>query len=176
MPNNKRIAKNTFLLYTRMMVVMLINLYTVRVVLKALGVVDYGVYNVVAGIITMLSCVTSVLSTSTQRYYSYYMGENKLGLLRQVFSASLRIDVLFSIIVIVIGETIGLWIVNTQLVIPAERMMATNWIYQFSILAFITTLLQTPFYAATIAHEDMGIFAIISTSECVFKLIAAICI
>jgi len=175
MPDNssstRRIAKNTSLLYIRMLVVMIINLYTVRLVLNALGAQDYGINNVVAGIITMLISVSSVLATATQRYYSYSIGENKLERLRNIFSASINIFVILSLFVLVLGETVGLWFVNTQLVIPNERMNAANWIYQFSIFSFIFTFLQIPYSAATMAHEDMGIFAAISTTESMLKLI-----
>lgn len=154
------------------MVVMIINLYAVRVLLNALGVEDYGIYNVIAGVITMLYSVSSVLSTATQRYYSYSIGENTLTNLRNIFSTSVYIYVVLSIIVFILGETVGLWFVNTQLVIPANRMIAANWIYQFSIFSFITTILQIPYSAATIAHEDMGIFSILSTFETIIKLVS----
>lgn len=170
--STKRIAKNTTLLYIRMMVVMLINLYAVRLVLNALGVEDYGIYNVIAGVITMLYSISSVLSTATQRFYSYSVGENTLERLRNIFSTSAYIYVILSVIVLLLGETIGLWFVNTQLVIPADRMNAANWIYQFSIFSFIATIMQVPYSAATIAHEDMGVFSIISTAETVLKLIS----
>lgn len=174
--NTKRIAKNSTLLYVRMMVVMIINLYTVRLVLNALGAQDYGINNVVAGVITMLMSVSSVLSTATQRYYSYSIGENKLESLRNIFSTSINIYAILSLIVIIFGETVGLWFVNTQLVIPAGRLIAANWIYQFSIFSFIFTFIQVPYSAATIAHEDMGIFAIISIAECVLKLLSVLLI
>lgn len=174
--NTKRIAKNATLLYIRMMVVMIINLYTVRLVLNALGAEDYGINNVVAGVITMLISVSSVLSTATQRYYSYTIGENKLERLQNIFSTSINIFALLSLIVFILGETVGLWFVNTQLVIPAERINAANWIYQFSIFSFIFTFIQVPYSAATIAHEDMGIFALISTAESVLKLISVLLI
>ena len=174
--SNKRIAKNSILLYIRMMVVMIINLYTVRLVLQALGAEDYGIYDVVAGVITMLISVSSVLSTATQRYYSISIGKNKLERLRNIFSSSINIYLLLSLIVIILGETVGLWFVNTQLVIPDERMNAANWIYQFSIFSFIFTFMQVPYSAAIIAHEDMGIFAIISAVESVLKLTATLLI
>jgi len=155
---------------------MIINLYTVRLVLQALGSVDYGINDVVAGVITMLMSISSVLSTATQRYYSYSIGNNKLERLREIFSTSINIYLYLSIFVFLFGETIGLWFVNTHLVIPAGRMIAANWIYQFSILSFIFTFMQVPYSAAIIAHEDMGIFALISTAECILKLLAALLI
>ena len=159
-----------------MVVVMIINLYTVRLVLQALGAEDYGINDVVAGVITMLISASSVLSTATQRYYSISIGENKLERLRNIFSTSINIYVLLSLVVVILGETVGLWFVNTQLLIPDERMNAANWIYQFSIFSFIFTFMQVPYSAATLAHEDMGIFAIISSAESALKLLAALLI
>ncbi len=174
--NTNRIAKNTTLLYIRMMVVMTINLYSVRLVLNALGIEDYGIYNVIAGVTTMLSSVSSVLQTATQRYYSYSIGENALERLQKIFSTSIYIYVILSFIVIILGETIGLWFVNTQLVIPEERIKAVNWIYQFSIFSFVASIIQMPYSAAIIAHEDMGIFSLISVAECVLKVIVVLLI
>ena len=173
MPSSGRVAKNTVVLYLRMMIVMFINLFTVRIVLNALGEEDYGIYNVIGGVITMLSGVTSVLAAATQRFYSYAIGEKKSENLTQTFSTSINIYIIVSAAVIVIGETIGLWLVNTQLVIPDNRIVAANWIYQFSILSFVLSMLQSPFSSAVIAHEDMGIFALVSFSECIFKFGAA---
>jgi O-antigen/teichoic acid export membrane protein len=173
---NNRLAKNTSLLYIRMMVVMIINLYTVRLVLNALGIEDYGIFNVIAGIITVLVSVSSVLQTATQRYYSYSIGKSRLEYLQTIFSASIYIYAILSIIIIILGETVGLWFVNTQLLIPDDRMYAANWIYQFSIFSFIATIMHIPYSAATIAHENMGYFALISTAESVLKLIAVILI
>lgn len=164
-----RIAKNTVFLYLRMMIVMFINLFAVRVVLNALGEEDYGIYNVIAGVITLLSGVTTVLASATQRFYSYSMGERNSGALREVFSSSVNIYLLFSVGILVLGETIGLWFVNAKLVIPENRLFAANLIYQFSILSFICSMLQSPYFSAVIAHEEMGIFAAASLGECLLK-------
>ncbi len=174
--NTKRIANNTTLLYFRMLLVMSINLYSVRLVLKALGVEDYGIYDVIAGVITMISSLSSVLQTATMRFYSYTLGQNNIKRLQDIFSTSIYIYTILSIIVIILGETIGLWFINTQLVIPHERMIAANWIYQFSILSFISIIMQVPFSSAVIAHEDMGIFAKISIGESMIKLMAVLSI
>jgi O-antigen/teichoic acid export membrane protein len=174
--NTKRIANNTSLLYFRMLVVMSINLYSVRLLLQALGVVDYGVYDVVAGVITVLSSVSSVLQTATLRFYSYALGQNNPDRFQKVFSTSIYIYGLFSLIVLVFGETIGLWFINTQLIIPEERMNAANWIYQFSIFSFISVIMQVPFSSAVIAHEDMSIFAKVSIAESFVKLMAILLI
>src|SRR6218665_71687 len=170
---SNRLAKNSILLYIRMIVVMIINLYTVRVVLKALGAIDYGINDVVAGVITMLISLSSVLSTATQRYYSSTIGDDRVTRLQDIFSTSINIYLILSLIVIVIGETVGLWFLNHYLVIPESRIYAANWIYQFSIFSFIFTFLQVPYSAAVIAREDMGIFTIISTFECLLKFGAA---
>jgi len=170
----KRIAKNTTFLSIRMIIVMIINLYCVRLVLNALGVVDYGIYNVVAGVVTTLSFLNNVLASSTQRFYSIAIGEKNKLQFKKIFSASLNIYVVLSIIVLVLGETVGLWFINNQLVIPHARMVAVNYIYQFSILSFIFTILQVPFLSAIISHEDVQIYAIINICEWVLKLASAL--
>lgn len=174
--NSNRLAKNSVLLYLRMIIVMIINLYTVRIVLKTLGAEDYGINDVVSGVITMLIGLSSVFSTATQRYYSAAIGENKIEKLRNIFSTSLNIYLIISLIVIVFGETLGYWFLNNHLVIPDNRINAANWIYQFSIFSCIFTFLQVPYSAAVIARENMGFFSIISTVECLLKLTFALLI
>lgn len=174
--NTKRIANNTTLLYIRMLVVMSINLYSVRLLLNALGIQDYGIYDAIAGVITVLSSLSSVLQTATLRFYSYALGENNLKRFQNIFSTSINIYVILSIIVFILGETVGLWFVNTYLVIPPERLIAANWIYQFSIFSFIFIIMQIPFSSSVIAHEDMGIFAKISIAESIMKFVAVLLI
>lgn len=173
--NNKRIAKNSLLLYIRMVIVMIVNLYTVRIVLNALGNEDYGIFNVVAGIVTMLNSVSYVLSTSTQRYYTVSMGK-KNNNLQDIFSVSTNIYIVFAFAIFLLGETIGLWFVNSQLVIPENRMIAANWIYQFSLVTFVLSIFQCPYSAAVISHEDMEFFAAINLLECFLKLFIALSI
>lgn len=173
---DKRIAKNTILLYIRMIFVMLVNLIIVRFVLKALGDEDYGIFNVVAGVITMFSCVSSVLATATQRFYSIAMGENDNIKLSSIFSCSLNIFLVLSAIIVLISETFGLWFVNTYLVIPEGRMFAANCVYHLTILGFVWSILLIPYYTSIIAHEDMNYYAIISIVECILKLVFAILI
>ena len=169
-----RIAGNTLLLYGRMLILMVINLYTVRVVLLALGVEDYGIYTSVAGVITMLNVINSVMANATQRFYSLYMGRKDVSGLTRVFSVSLDVYILFIITIFVIGETIGLWFVNEKLVIPESRMAAGNWAYQFSILTFAATMISVPFYSAIIAHERIGVYSIFTTLEYIIKLVFAL--
>lgn len=154
-----------------MFVVMTINLFAVRLTLKALGVEDYGIYNVVSGFVSMFGCLSSVLATATQRYYSFYLVTLDIEKLKQLFSASLIIYIFFSIVIIVIGETVGLWFVNTQLVIPEIRMIATNYIYQFAIISFIISMIVVPFSAAVVAHECFNFFAVVSLFDCILRFL-----
>lgn len=169
-----RVAKNTAILYVRMTVVMLISLIAVRVLLKALGTEDYGVYNAIAGVVLLLNSVTGVLSSSIQRFYSFYQGKKDFSILGEVYSSSLVIISLFSLLVLVISETVGLWFVNNRLGIPIERLTAANWVFQFSVFSFIATLYTIPYSAAVVSHEDMNIYAIISMLECLLKLVIAL--
>lgn len=173
---SKRIVKNSALLFIRMFVIMLINLYAVRVLLKSLGEEDYGVFFSVAGVVTTLTCLSSVLAVSTQRFYSFIQGLGKREMLKSVFSTSLNINILFSALILIVFETAGLYFLNHQLVIPENRLFAANILYHFSVLTFIFTIIQIPYTAAFIANEDMGKYALISAIECVFKFIAALSI
>lgn len=163
-------------MYIRMLVVMAINLFAVRYVLCALGQEDYGIYNVVAGLVTLLQSVGMIISTSTQRFFSYAIGEQNYKKLEQIFSASINIYALFSIIFLVVAETLGLWFVNNYLVIPKTRLFEANILYQLSIFTFIITLFHSPFLSAIIAHEKMGVYAKISILDCVLKFIVAVCL
>ena len=153
-----------------MAVVMVINLYLVRLVLHLLGTEDYGIYNVVAGVITMLSSVTIVLSTSVQRFYSYSIGEHNDKKIRQVYSCSLNIFIVLALLIVLIGETFGLWYINNHLNIPSNRFIAARWVYQFSVFTFVLSMIKTPFSALTIANEDMTIYSIITISEVLLKV------
>lgn len=159
-----------------MFVLMVINLYAVRIVLKGLGQEDYGIFNTIAGVVTASSFISSVLALSIQRFFSYYLGTHDEDRLKNIFSVSINIIIVLSAVLILIFETIGLWFVNTQLTIPVARMDAVIWLYQFSLATFIISLFQIPYTAAIFANEDMGIYAIISTIECVLRLLAAILI
>lgn len=167
--SNRKITHNTIVLFIRMFIVMTINLFAVRLTLQALGVEDYGIYNVVSGFVSMFSCLSSVLASATQRYYSFYLGTSNIENLKHIFSASLIIYIVFSIVIFVVGETIGLWFVNTQLVIPEVRMIAANYIYQFAIISFIVSMVVVPFSAAVVAHECFNFFAIVSLFDCVLR-------
>lgn len=169
--NNKRIAKNTLMLYFRMLIIMLVTLYTSRVVLSALGVVDYGIYNVVGGLVTMMGLLNGAMSVSTQRYLTYELGKGDMLRLKQVFSTCMTIFMILSLIVIILAETIGLWFLYNKMVIPEERMDAACYVYQFSILACILSLITNPFNATIIAHEKMDVYAYVSILEVALKLV-----
>ena len=169
--NNKRIAKNTLFLYVRMLLIMAVTLYTSRVVLKTLGVEDFGIYNVVGGIVAMLGILNGAMSVSTQRYLTFELGKKNMVRLNQVFSTCFLIYILLSGVFFVLAETVGLWFLNNKLVIPEERMAAANWVYQFSIISCIITLMANPYNAVLIAREKMNIYAYISIIEVVLKLV-----
>ena len=168
--NSKRIAKNTLLLYFRMLIIMVVSLYTSRLVLKTLGVVDFGIYNVVGGIVMLFSFVNSAMAASTQRFLSFEMGKGDTEGLARVFSTGINIHVMFALVILFFAETAGLWFLNTQMVIPAARMATANWVYQFSILSIMTTVMTVPFNASIIARERMNAFAYISILEALLKL------
>lgn len=168
--NNKRIAKNTLMLYFRQILIMLVSLYTVRVVLEVLGAEDYGIYNVVAGVVTLFSFLSGAMATASQRYFSFDLGRKDHEQLKKTFSVTLTIYILLIFLVILLAETIGLWFVYTKLVIPADRLVAAKWIYQFSILNFAVTLITTPYMASIIAHENMNVYAYVSIVEAILKL------
>lgn len=168
--NNKRIAKNTLLLYFRMLLTMLISLYTVRVVWNTLGVVDYGIYNVVGGIVVMFSFLSNTMSSASQRFFAFDLGRNDIHQLKRTFSLSVTIYFIISVVVLLLAETIGMWFLNTQMMIPHDRMEAANWIYQFSILSFLLTIMMIPYNAVIIARENMAVYAYVSIIEVVLKL------
>lgn len=168
--NNNRIAKNTALLYLRLLISMCISLYTSRVILNALGVEDFGIYNVVGGIVVMFGFLNNAMSASTQRFLMIEIGKGNHNQINNIFSMSLSIHSLVAIIVLILSETGGLWLLNTQLNISLDRMQSANWVYQFSILAFIITILYVPYNAMIIAHEKMDVFAFISILEVLLKL------
>lgn len=170
MSNNKRIAKNTMLLYIRMFFVLCINLYLSRAVLSALGVVDYGIYNVVAGVVSMFSFLVGSLSGAASRYLAIEVGKNDMEGFRRIFSSLLLIFLFFGVIIVVLGETVGLWFLETKLVIPVERMNAARWLYQFTILGAFLTFLQAPYTATIIAYERMAIYAYVGIGEVFLKL------
>lgn len=168
--NNKRIAKNTLMLYIRMFLMMAITLYTSRVILEALGVEDFGIYNVVGGIVVSFSILTNALSGAATRFITFGLGKGDLKKLKDIFSTSVNIQIYLSIIIVILTEIIGVWFLNTQMNIPQERMEAANWVFQFSILTFAIKLINVPYNALIIAHERMSFYAYVSILEVALQL------
>lgn len=168
--NTSRIAKNTLFLYLRSFITLLISLYTSRVVLEVLGVEDYGIYNVVGGVIGMLSFLNTSMAATYQRYFNYEMGKKNEKGVANLFKSSLTVQLFYAIIIVLIAETLGLWFLENKLVISPERMDAARWIYHISIVSFVLTVFQAPFNALIISYEKMGIFAYISILDSVLKL------
>lgn len=148
-----------------------VSLFTSRIVLNTLGVVDFGIYNVVGGVVMMFSFLNSSMSSATQRFFSFELGKKDYEQLKKVFSMSVNIHAIIAVVIFILAETIGLWFLNAKLVIPAERMIAANWVYQFSILAFMLTIMGVPYNAMIIAHERMNVYAYVSIIEVVLKLV-----
>lgn len=168
--NNKRIARNAILLYIRMMVVMLLSLYISRILLKILGVEDFGIYNVVGGVVAMFSYLNSALTAATQRYLNFEMGRNNVDVLGRVFCMSINIHLILALSILVLSETLGLWFLNKYIVIPETRILAANWVYQLSIISTVITIATIPYSALITAHEEMSVYAYISIAEVFLKL------
>ncbi len=168
---NKRIAKNTLLLYFRMLFMMAVNLYASRVILNTLGITDYGINNVVGGVITMLGFLTGSLGGASSRYITYDLGKGNMTVMKKTFGNILSIHFILAVIVLLVGETLGLWFMYTQLQIPPEREAAAMWVYQFSIFSSVLAVVSVPYNAIIIAHEKMSAFAYISIADAVLKLL-----
>ncbi len=167
--NNKRIAQNTLFLYIRMLILLLISLYASRVILQTLGIEDYGIYNVVGGLVVMFSFINGALTVGTQRHLSYELGK-KGGNLPQLFTACLHIHFWMSIVVLVLLETIGLWFLNNKMNFPEGKLISANIVYQLSILCFICKIIQTPYEAAIVAYEKFSFYAYYGIVEAILKL------
>ena len=168
--DNKRIAKNTLFLYVRQILIMIVGLYTVRKVLEVLGIEDYGIYNVVSGTVTMFSFLSGAMAMGSQRFFSYYIGKQDLDALKRVFHNTLTIYFILSLVIVLLGESIGVWFLNTKLVIPESRLFAANFIFQVSLLSFVISMISAPFMASIISHENMGVYARIGIIEVILKL------
>lgn len=174
--NTRRIAKNTGFLYIRMLLTMGVAFYTSRVVLNALGVEDYGIYNVVGGVVAMFSFLTGMFTSATQRFLNYEMGLGNRKRLSEIFSMSITLNAMIAVLIVLVSEIVGLWFINHKLVIPDDRLTAAHWVFQFSLLAMAVTIISTPYNAVIIAHERMSAFAYIAVAECLLKLGVAVVI
>lgn len=171
MANNSRIAKNTVFLYFRMFFTMLVALFTVRIVMKTLGVEDYGLYNVVGGVVLSMTFLSRVLAVASQRFFSLSIGKNDFEGLKHIFSSILFVYIVLSVIIVILAETLGLWFVMNRLTIPSERLTAAIYTYHFALLSFIVTIITSPHQALIIAHEKMDIYAYASIIEVILKLV-----
>ncbi len=168
--NARRIAKNTILLYLRMILVMGISIYMARVVLNVLGVKDYGVYSVVAGAVAFLGFLNNAMTMATQRFLNVELGKKEGGNIRRVFNMSLNIHIIVGVIIIVLAETVGVWLINNALNIPPDRMTAANWSFQFVVGMTFTSIVQVPYNSALFAYEKMGVYAYLSIFDVCLKL------
>ena len=167
--NNRRIAKNTLLLYLRTIIILLINLYLSRVILEVLGIEDYGIYNAVGGAVAMFSLISGALSTSISRYLTFELGKGNKERLQLVFSTSINILLVISILILALAEPLGIWFLNTQMNIPELRLQSANWVFQSALIVFLINVISVPYNAAIIAHEHMSAFAYISILEACFR-------
>lgn len=173
MGNNQRnntIAKNTLFLYIRLAFILLVSLYTTRVVLNVLGVEDYGVYNVVAGFVTMFSFLNASMASSTQRFYNYKKGAEGSSGMIEVFNTSIAIQFVIMVVTLIVLESFGLWYINYKMVIPADRLTAANWLFQFSVVHLLVVIMRVPFSGAVIACEKMDFFALVGIIDVLLKL------
>lgn len=169
--SNKTIAKNTLLLYARMLLLLVVSLYTSRIVLATLGIEDYGLYNVVGGIVIMFTFISKAMGNSTSRYITFALGKGDENDLKSVVGASFLIHWVLAGIILVLAETVGLWFLYNKMVIPDDRMTAAFWVYQFSVISCMVSVISVPFNSMIIAHEKMGAFAFISILDAVLKLL-----
>lgn len=170
--NNKRLIKNTLLLYARMLCTVGISFYSTRLILANLGADNYGIYNVIGGFVSMFYMVTSTMTQAVGRFLTFELGAKNKQKLQQTFSTSINILLFLSLIVVLLAETIGLWFVNYKLNISPDRMTAANWVYQFSVLSFIFEMISVPYSASVISHEKMGTFAFVT----IIKVLLTFCI
>lgn len=172
--NNRTIAKNTLLLYIRMFFLILVQLYTVPIILRTLGIEDYGIYNVVGGIVSMFSFIGGSLASASQRFIAFSLGKGEKEELVDVFNTTITVYYIIAIVSFLLLELLGAWFLNFRMNIPADKMYAANWVFQLSLLTFLISLTSIPYNSAVIAHERMSLFAYLGIMECIMKLIIAI--
>lgn len=169
--SNKRIAKNTLLLYVRMLFMMFIGLYTSRVILDKLGEVDFGIYNVVGGFVTMFTIISGAMTTATQRFLSFEIGKGADGNVKDIFSTMIYIHLFLALAILLVGEVAGVWFLNTHMNFPPDRYEAANWVFQLSLFVFMLNVINVPYNGALIAYEKMSAFAYFSIFDAIFKLV-----
>ena len=173
-PNNKRIAKNTLFLYIRMFVVLIVSLYTSRVVLNCLGISDYGIFSVVSGFVSLFGFLSATLSASMQRFYNYELGQNQSNGIQNIYSTGFWIHAIVCVITLLLLETFGIWYINCVLNVDNNRLFAANVVFQTAVVSLITIIMQSPYLGAVMAYEKMGVYSFVSIFDTIFKLIIAI--
>ena len=171
--NQRIILKNTLFLYVRMLALTFAGLYAVRILLNSLGAHDYGIYNAVAGIVTLLAFLSNSMASSTQRYFAFALGKKNQDMLRCVFCTNLRVYFFIILLTVFFAETAGLFFLNQKLALPADRLAEANCVYQFAVLTLICQIFTTPFVAMIIAHEDMHLYTFASAFDVFLKLLSA---
>lgn len=171
--NNKRIARNTLFMYFRMFFILCVGLYTSRVILASLGFTDYGLYNVVGGVIAMFSFLNGAMANAISRYLTFQIGRNDFSQQQKVYAISVVIQIILAVIIVILGETIGLWLLHYEMTIPNDRMFAAEWVFQLSVLSTAFMIVNVPYNALVIAHEKMSVYAYISILDAILKLIIA---
>lgn len=169
--DKQRIAQNTLFLYVRMFLIIIVSLYTVRVVIRTLNVTDYGIYMAVGGIVLALSFLSQTIASASQRFFAYELGRKDFCQLRHTFSMIFIVYIIIVLAILFIAETLGLWFLNNVMTIPVNRLEAANWVYQFALLSFIVKILTNPYNAVIIARENMKIYAYVSIVEAFLKLL-----
>lgn len=168
--NNKKIAKNTLFLYFRMFLIMIVTFYTSRVILRELGVEDFGIYNIVSGVVTMFTTISSSLSSASNRFIQYSLGKDGIEEQRNVFNTTLIVHILIAFLVVVLLETLGLYVLYTKLVIPSTRFYAAFWVFQLSMLSLMLSFINLPYSSVIIAHEKMDFYAYVSIIDILLRL------
>ena len=169
--SNKRIFKNTVYLYFRQLIIIALSFMSTRIVLDKLGVDDYGIYNVVGGFVSLFTILNSVLNSATRRFMAIAIGAGDSSVLKKTFDTSIVLHAMIALAVMILLETLGLWVLNAKLNIVPDRMAAANWVFQFSLLTFIINVISVPYNAAIIAYEKMKAFAYVSIIEVTLKLL-----
>lgn len=169
--SNKRIAKNTIFLYFRMLITMVVGLFTSRIVLNTLGVEDYGIYNVVGGVVSMFSIISGSISAAISRFITFELGTGNITKLKHVFSTSVNVQIILATIVFIVAEFVGIWFLNNELQIAPDRMVAAHWVFHCSVITFAISLITMPFNASIMSHEHMGVYAYITIFETLMKLV-----
>lgn len=171
--NNRRIAKNTMFLYIRMILVLVVSLFTTRVVLSELGVEDYGIFNVVAGFVSMFAFLNTSMSNGIQRFYNFTLGRNDISKMPEIYSTAIQIQLTLAFLLFVLLETVGLWYIYNKMVIPEERLTTAIYVFQFSVVSMLLVVMQIPYSAAIIAHERMDYYAYVSVFDVLVKMAIA---